>query len=79
MECVIGGRSVQLLDEVRSAWGWVGIEQVDIMDDNEFGNLILRDVRGQCWRLCPENFFLRGCSERSRRTGWLGHEPGVPV
>ncbi|MCD2518474.1 DUF1851 domain-containing protein [Massilia sp. G4R7] len=27
------------------------------MDDNEFGNLILRDVRGQYWRLCPEDLY----------------------
>ena len=48
---------MQLLDEVRSAWGWVGIEPVDVVDDNDFGNLILKDVRGQYWRLCPEDLY----------------------
>ena len=48
---------MQLLDEVRSAWGWIGIEPVDLIDDNDFGNLILKDVQGQYWRLCPEDLY----------------------
>ena len=48
---------MQLLDEVRSAWGWIGIEPIDLIDDNDFGNLILKDVRGQYWRLCPEDLY----------------------
>lgn len=48
---------MQLLDEVRSAWGWVGIEPVELIDDNDFGNLILKDVGGQYWRLCPEDLY----------------------
>lgn len=46
---------MQLLDEVRGAWGWVGIEPVELMNDNNFGNLILKDARGQYWRLGPED------------------------
>ena len=45
-ECLSEGATVELLDEVRSAWGWVGIEPVELIDDNDFGNLILKDVRG---------------------------------
>jgi hypothetical protein len=48
---------MQLLDEVRGAWGWVGIEPVELMNDNDFGNLILKDARGQYWRLCPEDLY----------------------
>jgi hypothetical protein len=50
---------MQLLDAVRSAWGWVGIEPVELIDDNDFGNLILKDVRGQYWRLCPEDLHCK--------------------
>ncbi|WP_307172527.1 T6SS immunity protein Tdi1 domain-containing protein [Massilia sp. 9096] len=46
---------MQPLDEVRNAWAWVGIEPVELIDANDFGNLILKDVRGQYWRLCPED------------------------
>lgn len=45
---------MQLLDEVRSAWGWVGIEPIELVDDNDFGNIIIEDIHGQYWRLCPE-------------------------
>jgi hypothetical protein len=48
---------MQLLDDVRSAWRWVGIEPVELLDENDFGNLILRDERGQYWRLCPEDLY----------------------
>lgn len=49
--------SEQLLDEVRGAWGWAGIEPSELIDDNDFGNLILKDVHGQYWRLCPEDSY----------------------
>ena len=48
---------MELLDEVRRAWGWVGIEPVELIDHNDFGNLILKDVREQYWRLCPEDLY----------------------
>ena len=48
---------MELLGQVRSAWGWVGIEPVDLIDDNDFGNLIIEDVGGQYWRLCPEDLY----------------------
>lgn len=48
---------MQLLDEVRSAWGWVDLEPVELIDDNDFGNLILKDVHGHYWRLCPEDCY----------------------
>ena len=48
---------MRLLDEVRNAWGWVGIEPVELIDANDFGNLILQDARGQYWRLCPEDLY----------------------
>jgi len=48
---------MQLLNEVRSAWGWAGIEPVELIDDNDFGNLILKDVHGKYWRLCPEDLY----------------------
>jgi hypothetical protein len=48
---------MRLLDDVRNAWGWTGIEPVELMHDNDFGNLILKDVRGQYWRLCPEDLY----------------------
>ena len=50
---------MDLLDDVRNAWGWTGIEPVNLIDDNDFGNLIIEDVRGQYWRLCPEDLYCK--------------------
>jgi hypothetical protein len=36
------------------AWSWLGLEPARIIAENEFGNLIIEDVLGSFWRLCPE-------------------------
>ena len=38
---------MNLLDDVRSAWGWTGIKPVELIDENDFGNLILKDVHAR--------------------------------
>jgi hypothetical protein len=43
-----------VIDQVRSAWSWVGIDPVEVVGENDFGNLILKDALGRYWRLCPE-------------------------
>ena len=48
---------MDLLSEVRDAWGWVGIDPVGIIDQNNFGNLIIKDRGGKYWRLCPEDVY----------------------
>ena len=48
-----------LLDAVRTAWGWCGVDPVAIVGENDFGNLILKDAQGQYWRLCPEELDCR--------------------
>lgn len=46
---------MQLIDEIRTAWGWTGIEPLEVVGENEFGNLIVMDVDGSYWRICPED------------------------
>ncbi len=48
---------MQILEAVRSAWGWTGIRPVELVDENDFGNLIIKDADGQYWRLCPEDCY----------------------
>ena len=43
-----------LIEIVRSAWGWCGIDPVEVIGQNDFGNLVLKDKAGCYWRLCPE-------------------------
>jgi hypothetical protein len=48
-----------MIDAIRAAWGWTGIEPLEVVGDNDFGNLIVKDVQGRYWRLCPEDCYCR--------------------
>ncbi|MEM8771209.1 MAG: T6SS immunity protein Tdi1 domain-containing protein [Pseudomonadota bacterium] len=48
---------MNLLMEIRDAWGWIGINPAEIIDQNDFGNLLIRDEDGKYWRLCPEGVY----------------------
>ena len=43
-----------LLGTVARAWGFTGLVPRAIVDTNAFGNLLVEDVEGQVWRICPE-------------------------
>jgi hypothetical protein len=45
---------MNLLDEIREHWGWVGLDPVEIVGENDFGNLLIEDADGRYWRLTPE-------------------------
>jgi hypothetical protein len=42
------------VDEINESWGWVGLCAVEVLAENDFGNLIIRDEDGKYWRLCPQ-------------------------
>ncbi|MBE9099847.1 T6SS immunity protein Tdi1 domain-containing protein [Vacuolonema iberomarrocanum] len=46
-----------LLREIRDSWGWTGLNPVEIIGENAFGNLIIKDGDGRYWRLCPEDLY----------------------
>jgi len=48
---------MSILDTVTAAWGWVGITPEKVIAENEFGNLIIKDLEGMYWRLCPEDLY----------------------
>jgi hypothetical protein len=50
---------MNLISEIRSSWGWIGIEPEEIVGENDFGNLMIRDVEGKYWRLCPEDVYCK--------------------
>ncbi len=50
---------MNLVDEIRQSWGWIGIEPVEVIGDNDFGNLIIKDVDEKYWRLCPEDCYCK--------------------
>jgi hypothetical protein len=45
---------MDILDEIASAWGWMGVRPREIIMQNAFGNVIFTDEDGQYWRICPE-------------------------
>ncbi|HCT06070.1 T6SS immunity protein Tdi1 domain-containing protein [Pseudomonas sp. P7548] len=48
---------MDLIEEIEKAWSWVGIKPVEVVGDNDFGNLIIKDAEGSYWRLCPEELY----------------------
>ncbi len=48
---------MSIIQEIRESWGWVGINPVEIVGENDFGNLMIRDAEGKYWRLCPEDAY----------------------
>ncbi len=46
---------MSVIEAVRAGWGWCGIDAVEIVGENDFGNLMVKDVLGRYWRLCPED------------------------
>ena len=44
-----------LLRVIRESWGWTGLDPVEVVDENDFGNVIVRDASGSYWRIVPED------------------------
>ncbi len=54
---------MNLITEIRDSWGWAGINPTEIVDENDFGNLIVRDENGCYWRICNEEVFCVGIAQ----------------
>jgi hypothetical protein len=51
------------VDDINEAWGWVGLEAVEVLGANAFGNLIIRDADGVVWRLSPNELCCEPVAE----------------
>lgn len=54
---------MNILQAINESWGWTGIEPEEVVGENDFGNLIIKDVRGRYWRLCPEDVYCKIIAE----------------
>lgn len=54
---------MSVIETVRTGWAWCGIDAVEVVDENDFGNLIVRDAEGRYWRLCPEDIYCKVIAE----------------
>lgn len=50
---------MELIATVKEAWGWTGLEPYQIVGDNDFGNLMIKDQSDRYWRLCPEDLYCK--------------------
>ncbi|WP_417440854.1 T6SS immunity protein Tdi1 domain-containing protein [Idiomarina sp.] len=48
---------MSIIQEIKDSWGWVGIEPLATVAENDFGNLMVEDVYGKFWRLSPEDLY----------------------
>jgi hypothetical protein len=51
------------VDEINEAWGWVGLDAVEVLGENAFGNLIIRDAEGMYWHLSPQDLCCQPVAE----------------
>ena len=54
---------MSILKEIKDSWGWIGIAPQEIVIENEFGNLIVKDFEDKFWRICPEDVYCEVVAE----------------
>lgn len=50
---------MKVIEKIRQSWSWIGIVPVEVVGENDFGNLIIKDDTGRYWRLCPEDCYCK--------------------
>lgn len=45
---------MSLLEAIRAAWSWRGLDPTQVIDTSAWGNVIVSTNTGQIWRVCPE-------------------------
>ena len=46
---------MELVAVIADSWGWTGLQPHQVVGDNDFGNLLVKDTRGCYWRICPDD------------------------
>ena len=64
---------MNLVEELREFWGWVGLEPIEVVGENDFGNLIIKDKDSKYWRLCPEELSCEVVAENRKEMDALSH------
>ncbi|MFV0170869.1 hypothetical protein OBK12_04090 [Empedobacter falsenii] len=52
-----------MLEIINNKWEWLNIKFIKIIDENDFGNLILLNNDKSIWRICPEELQCEKISE----------------
>jgi hypothetical protein len=67
---------VNIIEEIKESWGWVGIDPEEVVGENDFGNLIIKDTNGTYWRLCPEDIYCKIVANSREELDQLSADPG---
>lgn len=52
-----------MLEIIKKSWGWTGAVAVEIIAENDFGNVIFKAEKGDFWRICPEELSCQMIAE----------------
>jgi hypothetical protein len=50
---------MNIVEAIAESWGWTGIVPFEVISENDFGNLIVKDIDGRYWRICPEDMYCK--------------------
>ncbi len=48
---------MSIIQSIVDSWSWIGIVPDEVVGENDFGNLIIKDTSQRYWRLCPEDAY----------------------
>jgi hypothetical protein len=65
---------MSLVDEIREWWGWTGIDPQEVVGDNPFGNVMVKDSSGKYWRICPEDGYCKVVADSRAELDILSHD-----
>jgi hypothetical protein len=51
------------IEAIKESWGWAGIEPEEIVGENDFGNLMIRDIHGRYWQSPSSNQACRAITD----------------
>jgi hypothetical protein len=63
-----------MLDTIRNAWGWIGLDPAEVVTTNLFGNVIVRATDGAYWRICPEEWLCEQVASNAEEFATLSSE-----
>jgi hypothetical protein len=46
---------MDMIETIRKAWSWIGLDPAAVVASNAFGNVIVRATDGAFWRIRPED------------------------
>ncbi len=52
-----------MIAKINKAWNWKGINATEIIQTNEFGNVIFKTDKNEYWRICPEEISCEKIAE----------------